>query len=135
MLTMHTLTAFARADTACMAPTGEIGFSAALEELSSSLFNGKLPPAWARLNPATEKPLGPWMAWFVKRHEQYKVNAAPMGKAIIMGTWPESARKRATGHWTLRLIAGATAMGHRLCPRLKCLCWQLVDIVAVLHLA
>lgn len=53
--------------------TGEIGFSGALEELSSSLFNGKLPPAWARLNPATEKPLGPWMAWFTRRHEQYKV--------------------------------------------------------------
>lgn len=54
--------------------SGEIGFSAALEELSSSLFNGKLPPAWARLNPATEKPLGPWMAWFTRRHEQYKVS-------------------------------------------------------------
>ena len=59
---------------------GEIGFSAALEELSSSLFNGKLPPAWARLNPATEKALGPWMAWFTRRHEQYKVGTAM--------TWP-----------------------------------------------
>lgn len=37
------------------------------------MYNGKLPPAWARLNPATEKPLGPWMAWFSKRQEQYKV--------------------------------------------------------------
>ena len=57
----------------CCGCAGEIGFSAALEELSSSLFNGKLPPAWARLNPATEKALGPWMAWFKRRHEQYKV--------------------------------------------------------------
>jgi dynein heavy chain len=56
------------------AAAGEIGFSAALEELSSSLFHGKLPPAWARLNPATEKALGPWMAWFTRRHEQYKVS-------------------------------------------------------------
>jgi dynein heavy chain len=58
---------------------GEIGVSAALEELSTSLFNGKLPPAWARLNPATEKPLGPWMAWFVRRHEQYKVGGRRAG--------------------------------------------------------
>jgi hypothetical protein len=53
--------------------TGEIGFSASLEELSTSLYNGKLPPAWARLNPATEKPLGPWMTWFSRRQQQYKV--------------------------------------------------------------
>jgi dynein heavy chain len=59
----------------CLA-AGEIGFSAALEELSSSLFNGKLPPAWARLNPATEKALGSWMAWFTRRHQQYKVCAS-----------------------------------------------------------
>lgn len=28
---------------------GDIGFSSALEELSTSLFNGKLPAMWARL--------------------------------------------------------------------------------------
>uniref|UniRef100_A0A383W4S5 Dynein-1, subspecies f n=1 Tax=Tetradesmus obliquus TaxID=3088 RepID=A0A383W4S5_TETOB len=52
--------------------SGEIGFSASLEELSTALYNGKLPPAWARLNPATEKPLGPWMTWFSRRQQQYK---------------------------------------------------------------
>eukprot|EP00879_Flechtneria_rotunda_P030774 GHRR01033451.1.p1 GENE.GHRR01033451.1~~GHRR01033451.1.p1 ORF type:complete len:345 (+),score=87.92 GHRR01033451.1:1018-2052(+) len=52
--------------------SGEVGFNAFLEELAASLYNGKVPPAWARLNPATEKPLGPWMAWFTRRHEQYK---------------------------------------------------------------
>lgn len=63
---------------------GEIGFSAALEELSSSLFNGKLPPAWARLNPATEKPLGPWMAWFTRRHEQYKVKTTLQALGAVL---------------------------------------------------
>ena len=51
--------------------TGEVGFSASLEELAAALFNGKLPPAWAQLNPPTEKPLGAWMAWFTRRHAQY----------------------------------------------------------------
>lgn len=51
---------------------GEIGFSAALEALAQSLFNGQLPAAWARLNPATEKGLGAWMAWFRRRYEQYR---------------------------------------------------------------
>eukprot|EP00798_Chlamydomonas_sp_ICE-L_P031818 gene31818-7022_t len=52
--------------------TGEIGFSSALEELATALFNGKLPGMWARLNPATEKPLGAWMLWFQRRYRQYK---------------------------------------------------------------
>lgn len=51
---------------------GEIGFSSRLEELASSLFNGKLPSMWARLNPATEKALGTWMLWFSRRYKQYK---------------------------------------------------------------
>ncbi|KXZ49756.1 DHC2 protein [Gonium pectorale] len=51
---------------------GEIGFSSRLEELASSLFNGKLPAMWARLNPATEKALGAWMLWFGRRYRQYK---------------------------------------------------------------
>lgn len=51
---------------------GEIGFSSRLEELASALFNGKLPAMWARLNPATEKPLGAWMLWFGRRYRQYK---------------------------------------------------------------
>ncbi|PNH08033.1 Dynein-1-alpha heavy chain, flagellar inner arm I1 complex [Tetrabaena socialis] len=52
--------------------SGEIGFSSRLEELASSLFNGKLPAMWARLNPATEKALGSWMLWFARRYRQYK---------------------------------------------------------------
>ncbi len=52
--------------------TGEIGFSAALEELATSLFNGKLPGMWAALNPATEKGLGAWMLWFTRRYRQYR---------------------------------------------------------------
>ena len=50
---------------------GEIGFSARLDDLAAALFNGQLPSLWARLNPATEKPLGSWMAWFGRRYRQY----------------------------------------------------------------
>lgn len=52
--------------------TGEIGFSSSLEDLSNSVFNGKLPGVWARLNPATDKSLGSWMLWFQRRYQQYK---------------------------------------------------------------
>lgn len=51
--------------------SGEVGFSGPLEELSAALANGSLPPAWARLTPPTQKPLGAWMAWFRRRHAQY----------------------------------------------------------------
>jgi dynein heavy chain len=51
--------------------SGEVGFSSALDELAGALANGRVPPAWARLNPPTEKPLGAWMAWFARRHAQY----------------------------------------------------------------
>lgn len=50
---------------------GEVGFSGPLEELAAALANGKLPAAWGRLAPPTQKPLGPWMAWFGRRHAQY----------------------------------------------------------------
>merc|ERR1712176_1595823 len=50
---------------------GEIGMSQALDELGSSLFNGFLPTAWAKLAPQTEKPLGSWMAHYTRRYEQY----------------------------------------------------------------
>jgi dynein heavy chain len=52
--------------------SGEIGFSSQLEDLATSLFNGKLPHMWARLNPATEKGLGAWMTWFQRRFKQYE---------------------------------------------------------------
>jgi dynein heavy chain len=50
---------------------GEIGMSSKLDELSTSLFNGTLPPAWRQLSPQTEKNLGSWMLHFAKRHVQY----------------------------------------------------------------
>ena len=51
---------------------GEIGFSSQLEAISDSLYNGQLPDAWKRLTPATEKKLGSWVTWFLKRYDQYK---------------------------------------------------------------
>lgn len=50
---------------------GEIGMSAELDSLATSLFNGFLPHSWAKLTPATEKKLGSWMTWFLRRHDQY----------------------------------------------------------------
>jgi len=46
---------------------GEIGMSAELDDLASSLFNGFLPAMWARLAPATEKKLGAWNSHFLER--------------------------------------------------------------------
>lgn len=46
--------------------------SAELDELSISLFNSFLPPAWARLAPQTQKKLGAWMEHFANRVKQYK---------------------------------------------------------------
>ena len=45
--------------------------SEALEDLGTALFNGTLPGVWRSLAPATEKPLGAWMAHFAARHAQY----------------------------------------------------------------
>ena len=45
--------------------------SAELDALETSLFNGRLPAAWARLTPATEKKLGGWMSWLERRYAQY----------------------------------------------------------------
>lgn len=50
---------------------GEIGMSAELDSLATSLYNGFLPGPWAKLTPATEKKLGAWMTWFLRRHAQY----------------------------------------------------------------
>ena len=51
---------------------GEIGMSDDLDSLGESLFNGFLPPTWAKSAPATEKKLGSWMLHFTGRHEQYE---------------------------------------------------------------
>ena len=50
---------------------GEIGFSAQLEAISDSLYNGQLPDAWRRMTPQTEKKLGSWVTWFLRRRAQY----------------------------------------------------------------
>lgn len=52
---------------------GEIGMSAKLDDLSSALFNGSLPPAWRHLCPQTEKNLGSWMLHFERRYSQYSL--------------------------------------------------------------
>ena len=53
--------------------SGEVGFSSDLEALADALYNGQLPPSWARLAPQTEKRLGHWMEGFVERHRQYRL--------------------------------------------------------------
>lgn len=62
---------------------GEAGFSAHLEALAASLFDGQLPAAWARLNPDTQRSLGGWMAWFARRHAQYAAWVA-RGEPAVM---------------------------------------------------
>lgn len=51
---------------------GEIGMSQALDELGTSMFNGQLPAAWAKIAPQTQKPLGSWMEHFLRRYAQYQ---------------------------------------------------------------
>jgi dynein heavy chain len=55
----------------CKALVGEIGMSDDLDKLGDSLFNGFLPDMWRRYTPKTEKPLGSWIAYFQRRHDQY----------------------------------------------------------------
>ena len=51
---------------------GEVGMSTELDALGSNLYNGQLPDMWRKLTPQTEKMLGPWMVFFLRRHQQYK---------------------------------------------------------------
>ncbi|KAK2951356.1 putative Dynein-1-alpha heavy chain, flagellar inner arm I1 complex [Blattamonas nauphoetae] len=51
--------------------SGEIGMSAELDDLSSSLSSGFLPHAWRILAPATQKSLSAWMDHFKERSKQY----------------------------------------------------------------
>merc|ERR1711991_1254583 len=50
---------------------GEIGMSEELDTLGDSLFNGFLPQMWKRFTPDTQKPLGSWMAHYLRRFDQY----------------------------------------------------------------
>jgi len=51
---------------------GEIGMSAELDLLGDSIYNGRMPPQWARLAPATEKSLVNWLTHFERRYRQYR---------------------------------------------------------------
>jgi dynein heavy chain len=57
--------------------------SAELDILSFSLFNGFLPPIWARHAPATEKKLGAWNTHFQSRVKLYK-NWVSFGEPAVM---------------------------------------------------
>jgi len=50
---------------------GEIGMNNDLDALSTALFNGQLPPGWRKRSPQTEKMLGSWMLFFLRRLAQY----------------------------------------------------------------
>jgi dynein heavy chain, axonemal len=63
--------------------SGEIGFSARLEALANSLFNGQLPTMWVQMHPATQKMLGAWMIWFQRRYLQYK-GWVEFGEPVVM---------------------------------------------------
>ena len=51
---------------------GEIGMSAELDDISSSLYNGYLPDMWRKCAPDTSKKLGSWMIHFSSRLSQYQ---------------------------------------------------------------
>jgi len=50
---------------------GEIGMSQQLDDLGTSMFNGMLPGAWAKISPQTEKPLGSWIDHYLRRYALY----------------------------------------------------------------
>jgi len=50
---------------------GEIAMSNDLDALGSSLFNGQLPAMWRKLTPQTDKMLGSWMSFHLRRQGQY----------------------------------------------------------------
>ena len=62
---------------------GEIGMSAELDALGSSIFDGQLPEMWRRLTSQTEKNLAGWMLYFERRHKQY-VSWVAEGEPAVM---------------------------------------------------
>jgi dynein heavy chain len=62
---------------------GEIGMGANLDILSTSLFNGVLPPQWRSLSPQTEKGLSSWMQHFERRYQQYS-SWVKNGEPLVM---------------------------------------------------
>lgn len=51
---------------------GEIGMSQALDDLSSCIFNGQVPPNWLKRAPQSLKNLVNWFEHFLNRFKQYK---------------------------------------------------------------
>lgn len=51
---------------------GSIGFTADLDDLSNSMYNGFVPAKWKAKAPQTLKPLVSWMSHFHRRYKQYK---------------------------------------------------------------
>lgn len=51
---------------------GEVGMDAVLDNVANSLYNGLIPDAWTKLAPATRKPLGSWINYFLRRFQQYE---------------------------------------------------------------
>jgi dynein heavy chain len=50
---------------------GEIAMSMELDGLGTNLFNGQLPDMWRKLTPATDKMLGSWVVFHLRRQAQY----------------------------------------------------------------
>lgn len=51
---------------------GEVGMDAVLDNISNGLYNGIIPDSWLKLAPATRKPLGSWITYFLRRFQQYE---------------------------------------------------------------
>jgi len=50
---------------------GEIAMSSELDGLGNNVFNGQLPDMWRKLTPATDKMLGSWVVFHLRRQAQY----------------------------------------------------------------
>lgn len=62
---------------------GELAFSQSLERLAASLFRNQLPETWSRLSPPSQKPLGSWLTWLLRRHSQLS-SWATLGEPAVM---------------------------------------------------
>jgi dynein heavy chain, axonemal len=62
---------------------GELGMSAELDSIGQGLLNGTLPPSWLKLTPATRKGLANWIAFWIKRQQQYSL-WVEKGEPIVM---------------------------------------------------
>ena len=50
---------------------GELGMSAELDSIGQALLNGTLPPSWTKLTPQTRKGLANWIAFWMRRQDQF----------------------------------------------------------------